>query len=290
MRCRPFPPGGSTVARLALAGLAASLLGGCAAPRAAAVPQPPPAPPPPTARAAAPDVPRPDPTEVRALEKAARDLLVKHLPDPLVVSDQNWGRQKEVTVGGRLRGSPVKEPRNDGTWRRFTVRAPNPQAVAVGITEASYPEPGKTALTVMVGLDVDFTVEQQVWRHGVRLYSGETRGRCRAALALKVEVTTRTEKAPGTVFPDVVLRARATDAQLFYDNLVVEHTAGVGGDAARVLGDAALHVVRQARPDLERDLLAKANAAVVKAADTRDVRLSFEALLAGKVPAGLRPK
>jgi hypothetical protein len=80
----------------------------------------------------------------------------------------------------------------------------------------------------------------------------------------------------------VVVRLRVTEAQLFYEKLVVEHTAGVGGDAARILGDAVIDTVRRVKPDLERDLVAKANAAVVKAADTREVRLSLDSLLKGR--------
>ena len=230
-----------------------------------------------------------DPAQIRLLETTARALLLQPLPDPIVVSPQGWGNQKEVMVG-RLRGNPTKEMRNDGTWRRFTVRAPNPWSLALGITEAAYPEPGKATFTAMIGLDCDLKMEQQVWRNGHRLYSGETRGRCRAALMLKCEVTSRTEKNPDSILPDVVFRARATEAQLFYEDLVIEHTAGVGGDAARVLGDAVISAVKQAKPQLERDLLIKANAAIVKAADTKEVRVSFEALVSGKVPAVVKPK
>src|SRR5262249_53444348 len=111
--------------------------------------------------------------------------------------------------------------------------------------------------------------------------------RCRAALVLKCEVANRLESKPGSLLPDVVFRLRATEAQLFYDNLVVEHTAGVGGDAARLLGDAVIDTVKRVKPDLERDLLAKANAAIVKGADTKDVRVSFDAILKGQIP-GLR--
>ena len=43
-----------------------------------------------------------------------------------------------------------------------------------------------------------------------------------------------------------------------------------------------LDTVRRVKPELERDLLAQANAAVVKAADTKEVRLSVESLLKGR--------
>ncbi|MBX9585020.1 MAG: hypothetical protein K2X87_32340 [Gemmataceae bacterium] len=231
-------------------------------------------------RAAAPAPDRPDPAEVKALEATLRDLLVKNVPDPLVQSAQDWGRQEYGRVGPRLRADPVMGVRNDGHWRRVAVRVPNSAALGVGITEAAYPEPGKTTFTAMIGADCVIRFEQQVWRNGRRLYSGETRGRCRAAVLLKCEATTRTETKPGGLLPvpDLVVRVRVTDAQLFYENLVIDHTAGVGGDAAKIIGETIIDAVKKLKPDLERDLLAKANAAVVKAADTKEVRVSLGGL------------
>ena len=74
---------------------------------------------------------------------------------------------------------------------------------------------------------------------------------------------------------------KVNEAQLFYENLVIEHTAGLGGDAAKILGELAVDTVKKARPELERDLLNKANAAIVKAADTKEVRVSLDSLLKG---------
>ena len=268
--------------------LLAVLAAGCAACRPAAPAQT-------VARAAAPDDPppaarRPDPADVRALEAALRPLLLKHLPDPLVSSAAGWGRQEEGIIGTkfhkeglRLRTERIRGMRNDGTWRKVEVRAVNPaQSFGFGITEAAYPEPGRATFNAMVGTDCEIQFNQQVWRHGLRLYSGETRARCRAAVLLKCEASSRTEKKDGSFIPDLVFRVKVNEAQIFYEKLVVVHTAGVGGDAARILGDAVLDTVRRVKPDMERDLLAKANAAVVKAADTREVRLSFDALLKGR--------
>lgn len=245
------------------------------------------------ARAAAPaDRParRPDPADVKALEGTLRTLLLQNLPDPLVSSSDGWGRQEEGVVGHkfhkeglRLRSEQVRGMRNDGTWRKIELRAVNPaHTLGLGLVEAAYPEPGRATFTAHVGTDCAIKFEQQLWRNGTRLYSGETRARCRAAVALRCEAATRVEKKDGSFIPDVVCRLRVTDAQLFYEKLVVEHTAGIGGDGARVLGDAVLDTVRRVKPDLERDLLAKANAAVVKAADTKEVRLSVDSLLKGR--------
>jgi hypothetical protein len=249
-------------------------------------------------RSAAPEGEQPNPADVKALEKTVHDLLLKNLPDPLVQSASGWGKQKDGVVGVNfkrtglaLRTEQVRGMRNDGMWRRISVRAVNPQqSLRVGVADAAYPEPGRTTFTTMIGTDCDLKFEQQLWRNGTRLYSGETRGRCHAAVLLKCEVTSRTEAKPGSLLPDLVFRVRVTEAQLFYDHVVIEHTAGVGGDAAKVLGDAVLDFVKRAKPDLERNLLAKANAAIVKAADTKEVRVSFESLMKGEGPAIVRSK
>ncbi len=250
---------------------------------------PPPAPSPPLVRAQPPESVAA--AEVRELEKTLRDLLLKNLPEPIVKSASGWGKQQDVVVGGRLKGMPIKELRNDGTWRRMSVSASNPaQTLAIGITDAIYPDPGRLTFTAMIGLDCRLKFEQQLWQNGLRLYSGETRGRCRAALLLKCEVVSRTEKKPGSLLPDVVFRVRATEAQLFYQDVVIEHTAGIGGDGAKLLGEATLYTLKHAKPDVERDLLTKANAAIVKAADSKELRVSFDALVKGQIPGIAKPR
>ena len=59
-----------------------------------------------------------------------------------------------------------------------------------------------------------------------------------------------------------------------FDHFQLEHINGVGGDLAKLIGEAAQARLEQWRPSLERDLLERADAAVVKAADTKEVRLS----------------
>jgi hypothetical protein len=230
-----------------------------------------------------------DSAEVRSFEKSLRELLLKNLPDPIVKSDRGWGHQKEAVVrtnflrdGPRLRTERVMGMKNDGVWRRVSIRAANPeQTLALGITEAAFPDAGRTTFTAMIGVDCDLKFEQQIWRSGRRFYSGETRGRCHAAVLLKCEVTSRTETKPNSFIPDLIFRVKVTEAKLFYEKLVIEHTAGLGGDAAKLLGDIFLDTVKQARPDLERELLNKANTAIVKAADTKELRISLDAFLKG---------
>lgn len=230
--------------------------------------------------------------ETESLSKHVRTLLIRNLPDPLVQSSPGWGNQKETNIGVKyhkeglkLWTEVLKGLRNDGTWRKMSVRAVNvEQTLALGLKDVVSPEPGRVTFIAMLGVDCELKFEQQVWARGLRLYSGETRGRCRGALALKCEATNRTELKPGLFLPDLVVRLRVTEAQLFYDKLEIIHTAGIGGDGAKILGDAVVSTIKQVKPSLERDLLAKANAAIVKAGDTKELRIELNKLFEGKAP------
>ena len=101
-------------------------------------------------------------------------------------------------------------------------------------------------------------------------------------MKLEAELTSRADLKPGSFLPDLAIRVRVTKADLTYRDFVCEHTLGVGGDVAKVLGKAAHEFIKKAKPDLEANLLAKANAAIVKAADTKEVRVEFDKLLTGK--------
>ena len=84
------------------------------------------------------------------------------------------------------------------------------------------------------------------------------------------------------LLPEAVVRLHVTKAALSYDNLTVEHIAGVGGEAAKLIGDGLKRGLHQWKPSIEKELLAKAEAAIVKAADTKDAHLSLTRLFGGK--------
>lgn len=235
---------------------------------------------------AKPDPKATDRAEADALATILRDLLHKHFPDPLSKTSQNWGHQKAVTVvkrhreGLRFWSEAVQEMQNDGVWRRIAVRVPDSSKVVLAVLELTHPEENKILATIGLQVErVEVHFEQQVWRTGLRLYGGETRGHCKGSLLVKVEVTTKTELKKGAFLPDVLLKIRATEAQLGYSDLVIDHTAGLDGDAAKALGDLAVKTIKTLKPDLERDLLEKGNAAIVKAAGMREVKASLDMLL-----------
>jgi hypothetical protein len=233
-----------------------------------------------------------DPIEAEALTKVLRDLLAKNLPDPVTKSNHNWGQQKAVTTNVRHRDGmkpwteQVEEMRNDGTWRRSEVRLPDRDKIALAVTELSHPEEGKMLVTVgVVAERVELMFEQQIWRKGLRLYSGETRGHCKGGLVLKAEITTKAEPKPGSLLPNIVLKVHVISAELYYDKLVVDHTAGLGGEAAKALGEFTIGIIKAVKPHLEKDLLEKAQASIVKAAQKNELTLTLDKLMAAKPKA-----
>lgn len=279
-----------TVSRIAF--LAAVLTLGCATVPAAEPPRLPP--PEPKARAKDDPVPakpeaKTDAAEAEAVAKLLRDLVKKNLPDPLTKSDKEWGKQVAVVVrhreGFRMWSAPVQEMVNDGLWRRFDVRIPDPDTITLDVTELTHPEKDKINITVKATCErVDLHLEHQLWRNGRRLYGGETRAHCKAGIVIKAEVETKTEFKNGGLVPDLTIKFKATDAELSYDELVIDKAAGFDGPVMKALAEQVVQTVKTVKPDLEKDLLEKANAAILKAAGTREFKVAM-----GKVTE-IKPK
>ena len=211
-----------------------------------------------------------------------RGLLVQFLPNPLFEDMKHWGGQKDVANGITWRGKGLMvhpeaqyKAKNHGFWWKVCVTSPNSDnSLVVQIRDRLQPEPGRLTFSAFIALNTDVEYERQVWDEGTRLYSGSVRARLRVLLTLQCEATARLEpNAKG--LPDMVFRLRVVKSDCRADDLVVEHIAGVGGTAARLLGETARASVRQLHPSLERKLLDKANAAILKGGDTKEVRVSL---------------
>jgi hypothetical protein len=222
-----------------------------------------------------------------ALAGNLRAYLLQALPAPLFEDQRHWGVQKAVREvkwrGKGLRVHPEVEevPENDGRWWKVRVSAANPaDSLVLDLRDVDRPGPGRLTFTAFVSLDANVEFDRQTWHEGARLYSGSVRARMRLKLTLRCEAEGRLE---GKGFlPEAVVRLRVVGSDFRYDNFVVEHIAGMGGEAARLLGDAARAGAEQWHPSLERSLVARANEAIVKAGDTREVRVGLMALLGKK--------
>jgi len=224
------------------------------------------------------------------LARTFRNLILPNLPNPLVEQIDNWGHQELVIVGIKwekkgilLKPEPLRKLHNDGVWRKLNATALNPEkTLDLRVKDVVIPEPGRLTFAMTVQMPVNIKFEQQLWRKGVRIYSGETRARCMVILHLSCESTSRFEKKPGALLPDLVMRLRVKEARMNYYDLTVEHTAGVGGDLAKLFGEGVIETVKAFKPNFEKHLLEKANAAIVKAGDTKEVRLGLGSLLSDK--------
>jgi hypothetical protein len=226
----------------------------------------------------------PDST-LKSLADSVRSLLVKSMPETLYEASPNWGHTRQVANQLKWKGvrpKIYKTAKNDGVWRKLRLSTRNlASSLLVELRDWKYPDADHMTFTTYMAFDAGVEFEQQNWEAGVRFYSGSLRARLRIHLTLQCEVLLKMEPSKSFI-PDLVFRMRVLKSDLGYDNLVVEHVAGIGGSGAKVLGDALQSHMKQWHPAVERDLLAKANAAIVKAADTREVRLSLGSLLKSK--------
>jgi len=225
------------------------------------------------------------------LSTILRELLLPALPQPLAKSETGWDHREKTFVGLKwkkgsgilLKPEPQYKMHNSGIWRRIHADALNPtDNLKLAVSDVLAPEPGVLTFSLNLALPVRVFFEQQFWNAGTRLYSGETRARVKIGLRLKCRMSMSSVAVKGSFLPDLVLRFQVVEAVCGYDDLVVEHTAGVGGEVAGLLGDAFIDALRQWKPSIERKMIEKANRTIVKAADTKEVHLKLSRLLGGK--------
>ena len=229
------------------------------------------------------------PTGVDALSGALRGILVRSLPDPLYEASPGWGHMKYVARGIEWHGQGLnvhpevqRSHKNDGTWQKVRFTADKPaDTLVLDLRNVQFPEPSRLTFDIFLCFDAHADYTRQVWDNGRKLYDGSLRARLRVKANLSCEVTTRLEPGGG-LLPDAVFRMRLTKADVSYDNFVAEHVAGVGGELAKVIGDALRGGLKQWRPSLERELLQRADAALLKAGETREVRVNLASIFTKK--------
>lgn len=217
-----------------------------------------------------------------SLAGGLRGYLLQALPDPLHESNHNWGHQTRAAKGVKwtghilpLRPEIVRGDKKQGDWYKIRITALNPaNTLVVDLRDVRSPEPGRLQFTLFIALDARVDYHRQIWERGVKIWDHSIQARLRASVSLECEAATRLE-ANGSLVPDAVLRLEAKRADVHFDNVVVEHILGMGGDAAKTVGDTLKTSLHHLAPDFERDLLKRANAAAVKAAKTREVRLGL---------------
>ncbi|HEV8061992.1 MAG TPA: hypothetical protein VGP68_19090 [Gemmataceae bacterium] len=220
-----------------------------------------------------------------SLAGSLRALLLPQIPNPLYEKRDNWNHTIEVAghihwEGQGLDSKPkvVKTPKNHGLWKHVTIRSPNvAQSLLVNVQNVQQLELGRSTFDVILVLPAEVEYEQQNWERGVKLYSGSVRARLRVSLTLTCELTTKIEPT-SRLLPEMVLRLRVLHATTAYDQLVVEHLPGIGGQAAQILGNVIVENMKKWHPSVEYNLLERLNAAIVKAGDSKDIRVGLAGL------------
>jgi hypothetical protein len=229
--------------------------------------------------------PPPD-DSLETLAAALKPMLAGAVPAVLYEQKTNWGHQEMAPNGVRWHGlkPEVKHTlMNDGKWTSVRVTSQDlPRTLQINITDVHSIDAETQAFKVYLAFQVGAEYEQQNWNLGVRTWSGSVRARMNLHVALDCENVIRIESNKKSFIPDLVFRVRVTKADVTYDHLVVEHINGVGGSAARLTGEAIRSALKRWKPSIERDLLARADAAIVKAADTKEVRLGLGSLVKKK--------
>ncbi len=222
------------------------------------------------------------PQAADALAGSLRGFLVRGLPDPLYEASPGWGHTRQGVKAvhwSGLKPEVVHGPRNQGTWRHIRLAAVNlPDTLVLDLRNIRAAGPGRVTFTLFLSFAARLEYRHQHWEAGVRLFDGSARARFRLKLTLDGEVVAHLE--PGALLlPEAVVRARLTHADLRIEDFVLEHVAGLGGDAARRIGELSRHALREFHPSLERNLLARANAAILKAGDTKEIRLGWSRII-----------
>ena len=207
------------------------------------------------------------------------------MPEKLYEKSDNWGHTVMVPVGVKwqgLRPRVMESPREHGEWRKLAISAQElKRTLDVKIYDVKTIDAEKQTFKVFLTFQMGVSYDQQNWESGVRLWSGSVRTRAQVKFHLDCESTLKVE-VDKNYLPDFILRLRVTGAKVNYDNFVTEHINGIGGSTARLTGDAVHEIMKQWKPSIERDLLDKASKAIVKTADTREIRFGFSSLLKKK--------
>ncbi len=230
-----------------------------------------------------------EPAQTDVVAKILQQVIVQKLPSPAVSTKHNWDHQKEFVVGYDVKrrgvfnwvATPRTEKKNEGHWSHLTIGVNEPATkLHLELTNLKSMENGPLTFQAALRAEsVSLNVKQQIWARGVRVLSDETRATCKAAVHIDCELSQRLELKPGATLPEIVFKLKVTKAELFYTDLRVQHTLGVGGDAAKIIGETTHKMLNKMKPSVERDLIAKANAAIVKSASDKEVRLGLASLM-----------
>jgi hypothetical protein len=206
--------------------------------------------------------------------KLLKDVLLQHLPPVLHhESAKNWGQQASVPSLQGLK--VVRVDRNHGNWQKTrAMSGPLVRNLELSVNELRIVDGETIQFKIFLALPTTVEYEQQTWQNGFKVFSSSARARLRIKLHLGLEARVKLD-GKGAALPDVVIDFKVADAKVSYDNFVLENVIGVGGDTARLAGEAARSALRRWVPSVERHALDKGREAILKAGENREVRINL---------------
>lgn len=216
--------------------------------------------------------------KVASLQRALEGAVFTALPTPLNEGKSHWGETKKSVNGLKWTSKPELQfgNRNHGTWRKYVVALDTPVKDHLRLRVSNVQNVGHNTLTfqVEVEADVHFDVQQQNWATGVKLFDGSARGS--ASVKMNMNFESKLIIEPTTSFlPTIKYRMRVVQANTDLEKIVFTHVPGLGGTAAKVVGNWTMDAMQKIKPSLESNLLDKLTQKLVKAADTKEIQLSL---------------
>lgn len=219
------------------------------------------------------------PERVASFQRAMETAVFTAMPTPLFQGSDHWGDTKKSVNGMKwTSGKPELQyaDKNHGTWRRYIITLDQPAADHLHLKLSDVKNIGNNSLSfqIQVDADVEFDVQQQNWQSGIKLFDGALRGRATARLTLNCESKLSIETGPN-LLPMLKYRLRVIDTKANYDKLTITHVPGIGGSAAKVVGNWTVDAVQHLKPSLEKKMIDKLTQKLTKAADTKEIQVSL---------------
>lgn len=216
--------------------------------------------------------------KVSQFQKALEATVFSALPTPLYEGKSHWGDTTDAVNGIKWKPKPELQygQKNHGTWRKYrvTLQTPANEHLKLDIHDMKNVGNNTLRFELLIQADVEFDITQQNWNFGVKLFDGSARGSAKVRLRLICESKLVIEPS-GSYLPTIRYRLRVTESTASYDDLKFKHVPGLGGSAAKIIGEWTVDAMNQLKPSIERKLIDKLTQKVVKAADTKEIQLSL---------------
>jgi hypothetical protein len=204
-----------------------------------------------------------------ALSGALKEALIESMAGPSYPFEHNWGNQITIRTpdGGRVVWEGIKsrfethyreDHLNHGLWIRGTVAIENPAQELVLNFSDFRPAPGLLEVTFKVSARAMFRANAQVreYNHGAHLFSVTAGARAVGHLNMTMKISL-TDNATR-------LSWEVVESDLTYSDVTLDRLSAMGGESARVLGDAITGGFRQFFASKRAKMLADARNEISK--------------------------